>query len=129
MSAKVENITINANGHMIETTSDKLEGWFKESHPDWAAKAIAFDIMADTERDEDTPINLTFEQGYYEVLWLDEAISRTRVGEFNAENYSDDEDNYEYQVENWLSDIALQLDGFVARNGNLMNTEYLVKRL
>ena len=129
MSAKVENITINANGHMIETTSDKLAGWFEESHPDWAAKAIADDIMTDAERDKDTPINLTFEQGYYEVLWLDEAISRTRVGEFNAEDYSDDEDDYEYQVENWLSDIALHLDGFVARNGDLMNTEYLVKRL
>ena len=125
MPAKVEKITINANGHMIETTSDKLEGWFKESHPDWAAKAIAGDIIADT----DTPINLTFEQGYYEVIWLDDAISRTHVGQFNAEDYSDDDDDYEYQVENWLSDIVLELDGFVARNGDLMDTEFLVKRL
>ena len=131
MTAKVENITINASGHMIETTSDKLAGWFKENQPDWAAKAIAADIMADTERDVDTPINLTFEQGYYEVIWLDEAIERTNIGGFNANDYSDasSSDDEGDLIDSWLNDITSELDGFVAKHGNLMSIEFLVKRL
>ena len=129
MSNQVKKITINASGHMIETTSDKLAGWFKESHPEWAAKAIANDIIEDTERDIDTPINLTFEQSYYEIIWLDEAIERSKIGQFNAEDYSDNSDDYGDQVADWLSDIVLELDGFVAQEGDLMNTEFLVKCL